>query len=88
MTSYPLLFKQNMLGQPRLQPVFAIAANPNAMNQNARFIFVLFLTWCFVFVSGLVVARQLYVALPAVQIEMLQNFFLMLFFGNMHFRKG
>ncbi len=77
-----------MLGQPRLQPVFAMAANPKVMNQNARFIFVLFLTWCFVFVSGLVVTRQLYVALPAVQIEMLQNFFLMLFFGNMHFRKG
>jgi hypothetical protein len=71
-----------MLGQPRLQPAIAIVTNPNVIKQNARFIFVLLFTWCLVISSALVAARQLYVALPDVQIPTLQNFFLMRFFGN------
>jgi uncharacterized membrane protein len=71
-----------------LQPAIAIATNPSVIQQNARFIFVLLFTWCFAISAALVAARQLYVALPDVQIATLQNFFLMRFFGNMHPGKG
>jgi hypothetical protein len=46
------------------------------------------LSYCFAIVLGLVVARQLYVALPDVQIQLLRNSFLMCFFGNMRHNKG